>query len=174
LAGGFCADAALAAIIAAQKNKIERFIGSPPKKCFLSARNISGRNKFPLPKKSERAFFGGGSNGRRQWPARRRSELFASSPIVTVIFRGSDVHSFKMLAIESTGVISLRMMKLMSGGSDTLSEAELMISEKIDAAFETAASLMTGVSADEIVQRYRQRVGANAARLARNKFSERV
>jgi hypothetical protein len=147
---------------------------SPPKKCFLSARNISGRNKFPLPKKSERAFFGGGSNGRRQWPARRRSELFASIPIVTVICRGSDVHSFYDAGNRIDRRDFVTYDEIDVWGSDTLSEAELMISEKIDAAFETAASLMTGVSADEIVQRYRQRVGANAARLARNKFSERV
>ena len=70
-----------------------------------------------------------------------------------------------MLAIESGGVISLRMMKLMSGDRDAAREAELMINEKIEAVFEATASLLAGASADQIVQRYRHHVGANAKRL---------
>jgi hypothetical protein len=70
-----------------------------------------------------------------------------------------------MLAVESSGVVALRMMKLMSGGSDALNEAHLMISEKVDAAFEATANLMAGSTGDEIVHRYRQRVAANAKRL---------
>ena len=69
------------------------------------------------------------------------------------------------LAVESSGVVALRMMKLMSGGSDALCEAELMISEKLDAAFEAAASLIKGASGDDIVHRYRQLVALNAKRL---------
>ena len=46
-------------------------------------------------------------------------------------------------------------------------EAQLMVSEKIDAAFEASASLMAGASGDEIVRRYRRRVAANAKRLGR-------
>jgi hypothetical protein len=71
-----------------------------------------------------------------------------------------------MLAVESGGVVALRMMKLMSGGSDALYEAELMVSEKVNAAFEAAASLLAGASGDDVVHRYRQHVAANAARLA--------
>ena len=56
-----------------------------------------------------------------------------------------------MLTMESSGVVALRMMKLMSGDSDTLREAHLMVSEKIDAAFEATSSLMAGASSDEIV-----------------------
>jgi hypothetical protein len=70
-----------------------------------------------------------------------------------------------MLAIESSGVVALRMMKLMSGDSDTLRETHLMVSEKIDAAFEATSSLMAGASSDEIVHRYRQHVAVNARRL---------
>ena len=72
-----------------------------------------------------------------------------------------------MLAVESSGVVSLRMMKLMSGDRDALREAELMISEKIDAAFEAGASLMAGASGDQIIHRYRQHVAVNAQRLGR-------
>jgi hypothetical protein len=50
---------------------------------------------------------------------------------------------------ESSGVVALRMMTLMSGGNDALHEVELMVSEKVDAAFEAAASLMGGASGDE-------------------------
>src|SRR6202048_1454913 len=45
--------------------------------------------------------------------------------------------------------------------------AELMVREKIDAAFEATASLMAGASGDEIVHRYRRHVAANAKRLGR-------
>ena len=72
---------------------------------------------------------------------------------------------FMMLAVESGGVVALRVMKLMSGDSDTLHEVELMLREKIDAAFEATSSLIAGASGDEIVHRYRQHVAANARRL---------
>jgi hypothetical protein len=71
-----------------------------------------------------------------------------------------------MLAVESGGVVALRMMKLMLGGSDALTEAELMVSEKVNAAFEATASLMAGASGHDVIDRYRQHVAANAARLA--------
>jgi hypothetical protein len=76
--------------------------------------------------------------------------------------------SFILLGVESSGVVALRMMKLMSGGSDALHEAELMVSEKVDATFEAAASLMGGASGDEIVHRYRQLVAVNAKRLGKS------
>ena len=75
--------------------------------------------------------------------------------------------SLMMLAIEASGVVALRMMKLMRGGRNPRREAELMVKEKIDAAFEASASLMTGASGDKIVHRYRQHVAANAKRLGR-------
>ena len=74
-----------------------------------------------------------------------------------------------MLAVEANEVVALRMMKLMRGGKRARREAELMVSEKIDAAFEATASLMAGASGDEIVHRYRQHVAANAKRLAKLK-----
>jgi hypothetical protein len=70
-----------------------------------------------------------------------------------------------MLAIESSSVIALRIMKLMSGDGDTLNEAELMVREKIDAVFEATSSIMAGASGEEIVNRYRQHVAVNAKRL---------
>jgi hypothetical protein len=73
--------------------------------------------------------------------------------------------SLMMLAVEANGVVALRMMKLMRGGRRARREAELMLSEKIHAAFEATASLMAGASGDEIVHRYRPHVAGNAKRL---------
>ena len=70
-----------------------------------------------------------------------------------------------LLAVESSGVVALRTLKLVSGDADAFLEAQLMFSEKVDAAFEAAASLMAGASGDEIVHRYRQHVSVNAKRL---------
>jgi hypothetical protein len=72
-----------------------------------------------------------------------------------------------MLAVEANGVVALRMMKLMRGGRRARREAKLMVSEKIDAAFEATARLIAGASGDEIVNRYRQHVAANSKRLGR-------
>jgi hypothetical protein len=58
-------------------------------------------------------------------------------------------------------------MKLVRGGKRARREAKLMVSEKIDAAFEATARLMAGASGDDIVRRYRQHVAVNAKRLGR-------
>ena len=75
------------------------------------------------------------------------------------------INPLLMLAMESSGVIALRMMKLMLGGSGALHEVHLMVSEKVDAAFEATANLMAGASGDDVIRRYRQHVAANAVRL---------
>ena len=74
-------------------------------------------------------------------------------------------NSLMLLAAEANGVIALRMMKLMRGGRSARREANLMVSEKISAAFEATASLLAGASGNEIVHRYRQHVAKNAKRL---------
>jgi hypothetical protein len=71
------------------------------------------------------------------------------------------------LAVESSGVIALRTMTLMAGGKSARRESELMVTEKIHAAVEAAASLMTGASANQIIHRYRQHVAKNAKRLGK-------
>ena len=70
-----------------------------------------------------------------------------------------------LLAIESSGVIAMRAMKLMAGDVAAIQEARLMTSEKVDAAFEATASLIAGASGDQIINRYRQHVAVNAKRL---------
>src|SRR5215212_11147085 len=74
-------------------------------------------------------------------------------------------NSLMMLAFESNDVVVLRTLKLMCGGTGALREAELMVQEKIDAAFEATVSLIAGASGSEIVRRYREHVAGNAARL---------
>jgi hypothetical protein len=72
------------------------------------------------------------------------------------------------LALEASGVIGLRMTKLMLGGKRAARrEARLMVSEKIDAAAKATASLMGGASAEQIISQYRKRVAANARRLGK-------
>ena len=71
-----------------------------------------------------------------------------------------------MLAIESNGVIALRLMKMAGGGQEARDEAELMVSEKVDAFFEAGASLCLSGSAALVIGRYREHVAANARRLA--------
>jgi len=75
-------------------------------------------------------------------------------------------YSAMMLGFESGNVIRLRMLKLSSFNGDALREANLMISEKVNAVFESSANLMAGASADSVVDRYRQHVAANAERLS--------
>jgi formylmethanofuran dehydrogenase subunit B len=71
-----------------------------------------------------------------------------------------------MLGFESNTVIGLRMLRLVSGGSDALHEMHLMIGEKVDAALESGANVMAGATAEAVIDRYRQHVAANAARLS--------
>jgi hypothetical protein len=70
-----------------------------------------------------------------------------------------------LLAVESSEVIALRSIKLMSGGEDAAREVRLMIGEKFEAAFEASAGLFGGVTGSEIIEGYRQKVAANADRL---------
>lgn len=75
--------------------------------------------------------------------------------------------NWMMLALESNGVIALRMMKLMRGGRSAQREARLMVSEKVRAAVEASTNLAAGASTDQIVHRYRQHVASNAKRLSK-------
>jgi hypothetical protein len=79
------------------------------------------------------------------------------------------LYSLMMLAMESNHVVALRCMKLMRGGKRARREAELMVTEKINAALQAGGQLMAGASGDEIVRRYRRRVAANAKRLGGGK-----
>ena len=75
-------------------------------------------------------------------------------------------YSATMLALESCGVVGLRMAMLMSGSRECEAEMHLMVSEKINAMFEATASLAAGGTPASVVDRYREHVAANAQRLA--------
>ena len=75
-------------------------------------------------------------------------------------------YSSAMLVMELNRVIGLRLTKLTRGGREAGDEANLMINEKIAAAFEAVETLLMGGSLSIVVDRYREHVTANAARLA--------
>jgi hypothetical protein len=54
----------------------------------------------------------------------------------------------------------------MSGGNGSRDETNLMVIEKVQAMFEASASLLAGATASSVVDRYRERVAANAKRLS--------
>jgi 2-iminoacetate synthase ThiH len=70
-----------------------------------------------------------------------------------------------MLAFEAFEVIRRRLTMFATPGEVADREAQLMVSEKIDAMFEAGANLMAGASAADVVDRYREHVAANAKRL---------
>jgi hypothetical protein len=71
-----------------------------------------------------------------------------------------------MLALEAGEVVRLRLAKFADGGEGCEQEAQLMVMEKIVAAFEAGASWLAGASVASIVGRYRGYVAANARRLS--------
>lgn len=73
-----------------------------------------------------------------------------------------------MLAVEAGEVVRLRCERLSHGDEAAGREAILMVSEKIAAAFEAAASLLAGATPAAVIQRYREHVAANAKRLSAN------
>jgi hypothetical protein len=74
--------------------------------------------------------------------------------------------SLFQLTVESSTVIGLRTAKFLRGDNDACYESRLMISEKVDAAFEAASGLIAGASPYTIIDQYRQHVTANAERLS--------
>lgn len=79
------------------------------------------------------------------------------------------------LAFEANFVIGLRIMKLATGGDAAVSEAHLMVMEKIQTAntlvLENALALATGKSLHSVgkssIAKYRKAVRANHRRLTR-------
>lgn len=76
------------------------------------------------------------------------------------------------LGMESSAVIGLRMAKIATGGDASGEEARLMLSEKMQAAFELQTALMTGqlgttplAGTQKMVRHYRRKVRANRRRL---------
>lgn len=70
-----------------------------------------------------------------------------------------------MLALNSSGVILLRAMRLAGGGPDAQEESHRMVSEKILANASAASVLMAGGSLQTVIAGYQAVVDANTARL---------
>jgi hypothetical protein len=75
-------------------------------------------------------------------------------------------YSSAMLILESSSVVGLRLTKLTRGGSEAGDEANLIVTEKIAAAFEAVETLLAGGGLSIVIDRYREHVTANATRLA--------
>lgn len=79
-----------------------------------------------------------------------------------------------LLGAESSAVIALRLARLAAGGSASVREATLMVTEKIEAGLELQASLVGGAlgltplsGTQKTVRHYRRKVAANRKRLTR-------
>jgi hypothetical protein len=73
-------------------------------------------------------------------------------------------HSALMLMIEAGGVINSRLMDCAMGRL-TPQESQLMLTEKLGAAFEASSILFSGGDASKVIDNYRRHVAANALRL---------
>ena len=71
-----------------------------------------------------------------------------------------------LLAMEAQTVIGIRLWQI-AMGRGTAAEARLMVTEKMLAFVEAAATVATGGSPHNVVSGYRKRVRANVKRLRR-------
>jgi hypothetical protein len=73
-----------------------------------------------------------------------------------------------MLAVESNNVIDMRVRKVTRlPPADARAEINLMVTEKMAAAIETAVIMMAGGTTAAVFSNYRDKVAANALRLTR-------
>jgi hypothetical protein len=73
------------------------------------------------------------------------------------------------LALESIEVIGLRVAKLAGGDIDARREAQIIVSEKVDAVFEVSARIVIGATIPDVISRFREQVAANARRLSEDR-----
>lgn len=78
------------------------------------------------------------------------------------------------LGMEANTVIALRTLKIASGGSAAMTEANLMVTEKVEAAIEAQTRLLTGGfgtspsgASRAVMRHYGKKVRANRKRLTR-------
>jgi hypothetical protein len=72
---------------------------------------------------------------------------------------------FIWLGLEANEVIGLRLIKITSGGPAAMSEIQLMIAEKMDAAAEASASFIRGETPMAVIAKIREHVVNNRRRL---------
>ena len=70
-----------------------------------------------------------------------------------------------LLGMEAHAVIGLRLSKIAEGGPAAMAEAHQMVTEKISAMAEAAATLAVNGSFLPVISRFRTHVRANEARL---------
>jgi len=70
------------------------------------------------------------------------------------------------LALGSSEAIGLRVAKLAARGIDAQHESRLIVSEKAGALFEVGIGVLSGATATNLVNRFRDQIAANARRLA--------
>ncbi len=92
--------------------------------------------------------------------SRRRS---APTP-ASLVAMGTEL---AMLGVEAQMVIGQRMAMFMLGGPKARKEARLMVTEKVKAAGEAAATLALGGTPRKVVRGYRRKVQANHRRLSK-------
>lgn len=78
------------------------------------------------------------------------------------------------LGVEASTVIGMRTAKIAMGGAAADREAERMVAEKLESAFELQMALMTGglgttplAGTTKVLRHYKRKVAANRRRLAR-------
>lgn len=71
-----------------------------------------------------------------------------------------------MLAVECSNVIDIRLRSIAAGTVNAAEETGLMVSEKVDAAFEAGSMLLGGKKTADVIDFYRKHVAANVARLS--------
>jgi hypothetical protein len=95
-----------------------------------------------------------------------RFSALDANPVLSCSSDGFPWYAGAMLAVESSAVVRLRLEKFARCEADSGCEAQLMISEKIAAAFEAGLSWLSGASPGDIICRYREHVAANVKRLS--------
>lgn len=95
-----------------------------------------------------------------------RFSALQADPVLSCSNDGFPWYAGAMLAMESSEVVRLRLEKFARCDTDAGCEAQLMISEKVVAAFEAGLSWLTGASPAAIIDRYREHVAANVKRLS--------
>jgi hypothetical protein len=76
-------------------------------------------------------------------------------------------YNIARMSAETQYVIWMRCMKIGMGGADARSEASLMVSEKMKAAAQASAILLSGGSTRTVEKLYRRKVQANVRRLSK-------
>jgi hypothetical protein len=95
-----------------------------------------------------------------------RSSALDGHPVLSCSNDGFPWYAGAMLAMESSEVVRLRLEKFARCEADAGREAQLMINEKIAAAFEAGLSMLFGATPGAIICRYREHVAANVKRLS--------